>query len=183
MATQEHIASLVITMRNLPQPIVAAVQGAAAGGGLALALASDVRLCDSTARFNAAFVKVGLSGCDIGVSWLLPRIVGASRAFEMLLTGRFVAAAEARHIGLVSSVAVPDDLRRTALDVAGQICANSPYGVRMTKQVMWAQLEISSLGAGIALENRTQVTAAMTADHGEAVQAFLDKREPRFTGR
>jgi enoyl-CoA hydratase len=183
MATQEHVASLVGAMRNLPQPIVAAVQGAASGGGLALALASDVRLCDGSARFNAAFVKVGLSGCDIGVSWLLPRVIGASRAFELLLTGRFMDAAEAREAGLVSSVVDPGALRPRALDVAGQICANSPYGVRMTKQVMWAQLEISSLEAGIALENRTQVTAVMTADHREAVQAFLDKREPRFTGR
>ncbi len=138
MATQEHIASLVTTMRHLPQPIVAAVQGAAAGGGLALALASDVRLCDQTARFNAAFVKVGLSGCDIGVSWLLPRIIGASRAFELLLTGRFIAASEAREAGLVSAVTEPDQLRRSTLDAAGQIAANSPYGVRMTKQVMWA---------------------------------------------
>jgi enoyl-CoA hydratase len=183
MATQEHIASLVTTMRHLPQPIVAAVQGAAAGGGLALALASDVRLCDQTVRFNAAFVKVGLSGCDIGVSWLLPRIIGAARAFELLLTGRFMAAAEAREAGLVSAVAEPDQLRPSALAVAGQIAANSPYGVRMTKQVMWAQLEIASLEAGLALENRTQVTAALTADHHEAVQAFLAKRPPRFTGR
>jgi enoyl-CoA hydratase len=183
MATQEHIASLVTTMRRLPQPIVVAVQGAAAGGGLALALASDVRLCDQTARFNAAFVRVGLSGCDVGVSWLLPRIIGASRAFELMLTGRFMAAAEARETGLVSAVAEPDQLRRRALDVAGQIAANSPYGVRMTKQVMWAQLEIASLEAGLALENRTQVTAALTADHREAVQAFLDKRPPRFTGQ
>jgi enoyl-CoA hydratase len=183
MATQEHLASLVTAMRQLPQPIVAAVQGAAAGGGLALALASDVRLCDHTARFNAAFVKVGLSGCDVGVSWLLPRIIGASRAFEMLLTGRFMAAAEAIQAGLVSAVVASDELRQSALDVASQIAANSPYGVRMTKQVMWAQLEIPSLEAALALENRTQVTAALTADHREAVQAFLEKRLPHFTGR
>jgi enoyl-CoA hydratase len=132
---------------------------------------------------NAAFVKVGLSGCDIGVSWLLPRIIGASRAFELLLTGRFMAAAEAREAGLVSAVVEPDQLRQSALDAAGQIAVNSPYGVRMTKQVMWAQLEIASLEAGLALENRTQVTAALTADHREAVQAFLDKRPSRFTGR
>jgi enoyl-CoA hydratase len=80
-------------------------------------------------------------------------------------------------------VVAPDELRRSALDVAAQIAANSPYGVRMTKQVMWAQLEIASLEAGLTLENRTQVTAALTADHREAVQAFLDKRPPRFTGR
>ena len=183
MATQEHIASLVTTMRHLPQPIVAAVQGAAAGGGLALALACDVRLCDQTARFNAAFVKVGLSGCDIGVSWLLPRIIGASRPFELLLTGRFMVAAEAIQAGMVSAVVAPDQLRQSALDIAAQIAANSPYGVRMTKQVMWAQLEIASLEAALALENRTQVTAALTADHREAVQAFLGKRPPRFTGR
>jgi enoyl-CoA hydratase len=117
------------------------------------------------------------------VSWLLPRVVGASVAFELLLTGRFVEAAEARSIGLVSAVTDPAGLREAALAVARRIRANSPYGVRMTKQVMWAQLEAPSLEVGMALENRTQVTAALTADHREAVQAFLEKREPRFTGR
>jgi len=183
MATQEHIASLVPRIRSLPQPVVAAVQGAASGGGFALALASDVRVCAADARFNAAFVRVGLSGCDIGVSWLLPRLIGSSRAFELLLTGRFMAADEAGRLGLVSEVVPGHDLDSRARGIARSIAANSPYGVRMTKQVMWAQLEVGSLAAGIALENSTQVTAAATSDHQEAVRAFLGKRAPEFTGR
>jgi enoyl-CoA hydratase len=176
MATQEHIASLVPRIRPLPQPVVAAMQGAASGGGFALALACDVRVCAADARFNVAFVPVGRSGCDIGVSWLLPRLIGSSRAFELLLTGRFVDAAEAERIGLASRVVASDDLDTEARSVARAIVANSPNGVRMTKEVMWAQLETASLAARIAVENRTQVTAALTADHREAVRAFLEKR-------
>jgi enoyl-CoA hydratase len=183
MATQEHIASLVPRLRSLPQPVVAAVRGAASGGGFALALASDVRVCASDARFNVAFVRVGLSGCDIGVSWLLPRLIGSSRAFELLLTGRFVDADEAARIGLVSDVVPGEVLDERARGIARMIAANSPYGVTMTKQVMWAQLEIGSLDAGICLENRTQVTAVLTSDHQEAVRAFLEKRPATFTGR
>jgi enoyl-CoA hydratase len=182
MAIQEHISSLVPRIRRLRQPVVAAVQGAASGGGFALALAADVRICADDARFNAAFVRVGLSGCDIGVSWLLPRIIGAGRAFELMLTGRFVPAAEAAAIGLVSAVVEPDELLDHAFGVADAIAANSPFGVRLTKEVMWAQLEVASLEAGVALENRTQVTAALTADHREAVLAFLEKRPARFSG-
>ena len=182
MATQEHIASLVPRIRSLPQPVVAAVQGAASGGGFALALACDVRVCAADARFNAAFVRVGLSGCDIGVSWLLPRLIGSSRAFELLLTGRFVEAAEADRIGLVSAIIDRGELDGHARALAAAIAANSPYGVKMTKEVMWAQLEVGSLAAGIALENRTQVTAVLTSDHREAVSAFLEKRPPSFRG-
>jgi enoyl-CoA hydratase/carnithine racemase len=183
MATQEHIASLVPRIRSLPQPVVAAVQGAASGGGFALALACDVRVCAADARFNVAFVRVGLSGCDIGVSWLLPRLIGSARAFELLLTGRFVEADEAARIGLVSAVVDRGELDGHARILATAIAANSPYGVKMTKQVMWAQLEVGSLAAGIALENRTQVTAVLTSDHREAVSAFLEKRPPSFRGQ
>src|SRR6516225_10340199 len=154
MTVQKLIAGLVPKMRSVPQPIIAAVNGAASGGGLALALASDVRIAAASARFNVAFVRVGLSGCDIGVSWLLPRLIGSSRAFELLLTGRFVEADEAARIGLVSAAVARDDLDGHARGIARAIAANSPYGVRMTKQVMWSQLEVGSLAAGIALENR-----------------------------
>ena len=180
-AVQQHISTLVPKLRALPQPVIAAVQGAASGGGFALALASDLRICADDARFNAAFVRVGLSGCDIGVSWLLPRLIGASRAFEVLLTGRFVNAGEAQQMGLVLDVVPPADLLARAETLAASIVANSPHGVRMTKKAMWAQLETGSLLAGIALEDATQIGAAMTADHREAVTAFSEKREPRFT--
>lgn len=183
MSVQEHIASLVTRLRSLRVPVIAAVQGAAAGGGFALALASDLRVCATDARFNAAFVKVGLSGCDVGVSWTLPRLIGASRAFELMLTGRFVEAEEAERIGLVSRVVEPEVLLDTALDLARSIAAHSPFGVRMTKQVMWSQLEIPSQVAGIDLENRTQVASAYTEDHREAVAAFLEKRSPEFHHR
>ncbi|HET6952519.1 MAG TPA: enoyl-CoA hydratase-related protein [Acidimicrobiales bacterium] len=182
MRSQQHIASLVPKMRALPQPIIAAVNGPAAGGGLALALASDVRLAAPAARFNVAFVRIGLSGCDIGVSWLLPRLIGASRAFELLLTGRIIDAAEADRLGLVSRVVDDRPVLDAALDVAGEILANSPTGVWMTKEVMWSQLEVGSLQAGIDLENRTQIMTSMTDDMAEAVRAFAEKRPPRFTG-
>jgi enoyl-CoA hydratase len=180
MATQEHIAALIPRLRSLPQPVIAAVNGPAAGGGLALALGCDVRIASASARFNVAFVRIGLSGCDIGVSWLLPRLIGASRAWELMLTGRIIDAARADELGLVSRV-VPDEiLLDTALEVADEIAANSPWGVAQTKEVMWSQLEVGSLQAGIDLENRTQLLASHTAEVGEAIAAFLEKRSPGY---
>ncbi len=160
--------------------MIAAVNGPAAGGGLALALASDIRLASASARFNVAFVRLGLSGCDIGVSWLLPRLIGASRAWELMLTGRIIDAPEADRIGLVLRVVADDELQTAALETAGLIAANAPWGVRMTKEVMWSQLEVGSLQAGIDLENRTQVLSSMTNDMQEAVAAFLGKRPPHY---
>ena len=179
-ATQTQIAGLVPRLRSLPQPIIAAVNGAAAGGGLALALASDIRIAGASARFNVAFVRLGISGCDIGVSWMLPRLIGASRAWELMLTGRIIEAHEADRIGLVLRVVPDDRLLGSALETARLIVANSPWGIRMTKEVMWSQLEVGSLQAGIDLENRTQVLSSMTGDMREAVAAFLEKRSPTF---
>jgi len=179
-ATQTHIAALVPRLRSLPQPVIAAVNGPAAGGGLALALASDIRIAATSARFNVAFVRLGLSGCDIGVSWLLPRLIGASRAWELMLTGRIIESGEADRIGLVLRVVPDDELQDAALQTAGLIAANAPWGVRMTKEVMWSQLEVASLQAGIDLENRTQVLSSMTGDMREAMAAFLEKRPPHY---
>jgi enoyl-CoA hydratase len=181
MTVQKMIAGLVPKMRSMPQPIISAVNGAASGGGLALALASDVRIASANARFNVAFVRIGLSGCDIGVSWLLPRLVGASRAFELLLTGRLIDAAEADRIGLVTRVVDEGHSVVSALETAELIVGNSPFGVRMTKEVMWSQLEIGSLQAGLDLENRTQVLSSFTGDLTEAMQAFVEKRPAHFT--
>ena len=180
MRVQQHIAGLVPRLRSMPKPVIAAVNGPAAGGGLALALASDVRVAGRSAKFNVAFVRIGLSGGDIGVSWLLPRLIGASRAFELLLTGRIVGAEEADRLGLVSRLVDDDAVLETALDIARLTIANSPYGVWMTKEVMWSQLEIGSMQAGIDLENRTQIMTSQTTDHLEAMQAFLEKRDPAF---
>jgi enoyl-CoA hydratase len=179
-ATQTHIATLVPRLRALPQPVIAAVNGPAAGGGLALSLACDIRIAAASARFNVAFVRLGISGCDIGVSWMLPRLIGASRAWELMLTGRIIEAEEANRIGLVLRVVPDDRLLEAALETARLIVANSPWGIRMTKEVMWSQLEVSSLQAGIDLENRTQVLSSMTGDMQEAVAAFLEKRPARY---
>jgi enoyl-CoA hydratase len=183
MATQQHIAALVPQLRSLHQPVIAAVNGPAAGGGLALALGCDVRIAATSARFNVAFVRIGLSGCDIGVSWLLPRLIGASRAWELMLTGRIIDSAEADRIGLVTRVVDDGAVVDAALETAALIVANSPWGVRMTKEVAWSQLEVGSLQAGIDLENRTQILSGQTADMQEAVAAFLQKRPPEWTNR
>lgn len=179
-AAQQHIAELVLALRRLRQPVISAVNGPAAGGGFALALASDVRVADRTARFNAAFVRIGLSGCDIGVSWLLPRLIGAGRAWELLLTGRLVDADEADRLGLLTRLVAEGGAVDAALEIAEAIAANSPFGVWMTKEVMWSQLEVGSLQAGIDLENRTQILSTFSDDHREAVAAFTEKRPPRF---
>ncbi len=183
MASQEHIAGMFTHMRRTRKPIIAAVNGAAAGGGLAMALASDVRIAAESARFNVAFVKIGLSGCDVGVSYLLPRIVGVSHAFEMMLTGRFVGAEEAERIGLVSRVVEDGQVVDAAMEVADQIVGNSPFGVWMTKEVMWSNLEASSMQGAIDLENRTQILTTFTEDLPEAIGAFLQKRKPEFKNR
>lgn len=180
---QQHIARLIDDLRSTPQPIICAANGAASGGGLALLLGSDIRMASTTAKMNAAFVRIGLSACDIGTSWLLPRLVGAGRAHELMLTGRFVEAEEALAIGLVTAVAEPDALLDRALAEAELILANAPAGVRMTKEVMWSALEIPGQRAAIDLENRTQVMLTHTADHPEAMRAFLERRPPEFRDR
>jgi enoyl-CoA hydratase len=172
MAIQQHIATLVPRLRRLRQPVIAAVNGPAAGGGFALALASDIRLAAESARFNAAFIRVGLSACDIGVSWLLPRLIGASAAFELLLTGRLIDAQEALRVGIVSRVVPDGGVLEAALGVAGEIIDNTELGVWMTKEVMWSQLEVGSLQAGIDLENRTQLLCSTAGDLDQRVRAF-----------
>jgi enoyl-CoA hydratase len=181
MRVQKAFADLTLRLHSLPQPVIAAVNGAAAGGGLALALAADTRVCSTSARFNAAFVRIGLSGCDVGVSYLLPRIVGPTLAFEMMLTGRLIDAKEALRSGLVLRVVPDGQVVDAALEIAQQISANSPFGVRMTKEVMRANLDAPSLAAAIELENRTQILCTRTRDQKEAIAAFLEKRPAVFT--
>jgi enoyl-CoA hydratase len=180
-AVQKHIASLVPHLRSLPQPVIAAVNGPAAGGGFALVLGSDVRIASSAARFNAAFIRIGLSACDIGTSWLLPRLVGAARAQELMLTGRIFDAEEAHRIGLVVELHEPDVLLDAAYAEADLVMANAPFGVALTKEAMWTALEIPGMQAAIDLENRQQIMASATADHREALRAFLERRPPEFT--
>jgi len=146
-------------------------------------LGADIRIAAESARFNVAFVRIGLSGCDIGVSWLLPRLVGAARAHELMLTGRIFDALEAEHIGLVTQVVPDSELIDAAMTKANLVCANSPFGIWMTKEVMWSNLEVSSQRAAIDLENRTQILASQTADMAEAMSSFRQKRPPNFENR
>jgi len=166
LAVQQQIAGLVPRLRALRQPVIAAINGPAAGGGLALALASDVRVAAAGAKLATAFIKLGVSGCDIGVSWLLPRLIGAARAFELMLTGRVFLAEEADELGLLTRLVPGEELMATALGIAEQIVANDPFAVWMTKEVMWSNLETASLGAGIDLENRNQMLCLHTVEAG-----------------
>ncbi|MEJ1922198.1 enoyl-CoA hydratase/isomerase family protein [Microbacterium sp. KHB019] len=178
LATQERWAASIVGFHRLSVPVIAAISGPAAGAGFALALAADIRIVSRSARFNAAFVRVGLSAGDCGASWFLPRIVGHGRAAEILLTGRFVPSDEALAIGLVSDVVDDGAQLDRAIEVAAAIRANSPFGMRMTKQILASAP--TSLEAALAVENRTQVLATRTSDMAEAVSAFREKRTPRF---
>jgi enoyl-CoA hydratase len=181
LAAQERIAGLMLKLHALPQPVIAAVNGAAAGGGLALALASDVRLAAPEARFNVAFVKIGVSGADMGTSYFLPRIVGLGHASELMLTGRLVEAEEAARIGLANRVVPAGGLLEAAAELAAEIVANAPFGVRMTKEVLAHNVDAQSAAAAIALENRTQILAVQTGQIVEAMTAFAEKRPPRWS--
>jgi enoyl-CoA hydratase len=179
-ARQEKVASLALALKALPQPVIAAVNGPAAGGGLALALAADVRICSDQASFNVAFVRIGLSGGDVGVSYLLPRIVGAGVAAELMLTGAPVDAERALLTGLANRVVPAAELLGAARGLAREIARNAPFGMQMTKQVLHRNIDAGSLEAAIELENRTQILASRTRGAEEALSAFRERRPPRF---
>jgi enoyl-CoA hydratase len=183
LRSQRHIAELVMLMRRAPQPIIAAVRGAASGGGFAIALAADVRVAGESARMNAAFIRLGLSACDVGVSYFLPRLVGASVASELLLTGDFIDAARAERTGLVSRVVPDDQLDACARAMAESMLRNSPVALRLTKDCLKHSIDAGSLEAAIAMEDRNQVLAAGSRDFREGVAAFLQKRPPKFEDR
>jgi len=177
---QRHISEIVMLMRRAPQPILAAVRGAASGGGFAIALAADVRVAAESARMNAAFIRLGLSACDVGVSYFLPRLVGASVASELLLTGDFIDAARAERTGLVSRVVPDDQLDDGARTLARNMLRNAPIALRLTKECLKHAIDAGSLEAVIAMEDRNQVITARTRDFREGVAAFLGKRPANF---
>jgi enoyl-CoA hydratase len=179
-ARQERVAGLALALQTLPQPVIAAVNGPAAGGGLALALAADVRLATPAATFTASFVRLGLSACDVGVSYLLPRLVGLGAASELMLTGRTARAEEAARIGLVNAIAEPDVLLGTAAAIARDVTRNAPLGVRMTKEVLQRNVSAGGLAEAIAVENRTQALLCRTDDAAEALAAFRERRPARY---
>ena len=180
---QQRISSLAARLRELPQPLIAAVHGPAAGAGLSLALACDLRVADTTARFNAAYIRIGLSAGDVGSSWFLPRVIGPSAAAELLYTGRFVDAEEARELGLVDRLAEEGRDVDAARDLATEILQNSPLGIRMTKELLNVSLDAPGLRQHLQVENRTQVLVSMTDDFVEGATSFAEKRDPDFRDR
>jgi enoyl-CoA hydratase len=180
LGNQEHMSSLILRLRATPQPIIAAVNGPAAGFGLALALGCDIRYAARSAVFRAAFLNIGVSNCDMGTSWLLPRLIGASRSHELMLTARRVDAEEAERIGLVADLVDDDALAARAIEAGEQIAAWAPWGVRLTKQGMWSALEMAE-SAAIQFEDRQQIMAVHGTALPEAVGAFLEKRPAEFS--
>ncbi len=177
MRWQERIADLTARLHRLRQPVIAAVNGVAYGGGMGIALACDIRIAAQSARFCTQFIKLGLGGCDIGVSYTLPRIVGAGPAFDLILTARAVDADEALRLGMVSRVTADDEVLETALSIAETLCGYGKFGVESTKQVLWANLEAASLEAALHLENRSQILSSTSGDMQAAKEAF--RRRPR----
>ncbi|MBB4376846.1 enoyl-CoA hydratase/isomerase family protein [Bradyrhizobium sp. SBR1B] len=182
--SQRRIADIVMLMRRCPQPILALVQGAAAGGGFALALASDIRIATRSARMNCAFIKLGLGGCDIGTSYFLPRLVGVSVASELILTGRFIGAERALAVGLVSEVVDEDRLDDAAEPYVEAMMTASPVGLRLSKECLNMSVDAGSLEAVIAMEDRNQVLCSRSEEFSEGIRAaFLEKRKPVYIKR
>lgn len=180
LRSQREFSGLVMRMRRCPQPIVALLHGHAAGGGFSIALGADVRIAAEGTKMNCAFIKIGLSGCEMGSSYHLSRLVGTSVAAELLYTGRFVDAQRALRIGLVSDVVPADQLVAAGKALADEMLATAPLGLRLTKECFWAAVDGNDLASVIAMEDRNQVLTVANGDLAEGIQAFLQKRKPDF---
>jgi len=178
---QQNYSGVIRLMRSCPQPIIGLAHGAACGAGFSLLLACDVRLATPDARMNAAYIRVGVGGCDMGSGYLLPRLVGLSVASELLLTGRFLKAERAQAVGLVSDIVPEDDLLTKGMEFASEMLRTSPMGLRMTKQALNALIDAPSLDAALMMEDRQQVMLLETYDHTEAVAAFRERRDPTYS--
>jgi enoyl-CoA hydratase len=172
VSVQERYSALVTGLRGIPQPVIAAVNGAAAGGGFCMALASDIRIATPDACFIASFVNIGLSGGELGSSYLLPRLVGLAHAAEILYTGRKVDAHEAERIGLVNAVVPPEKLMEKALDYARMMLAKSPGGLRQTKRVLDRNIDAPCLASAMEVENRNQALLVFSPEFARMVRTF-----------
>ena len=179
---QDHLATLHERIHRSRKPWIAAVNGVAVGGGFALSLACDIRVAAESASFGAVFLKIGVSNCDMGTSYFLPRMVGASRAAELLLTARIFDATEARDIGLLADLVPDGSVLDRALETARLIRGNAPFGTWMTKETMWQTIDAPSLRHALDIENRTQIMCGATGATAEATIAFREKRPPRWGG-
>lgn len=176
---QEFIANLMIRLRELPQIVVGAVNGPAFGGGLSLACACDLRIAAESARFCSAFIRTGLSGTDAGISVLLPQIIGAGRALDLIVTGREIDASEAERLGLVSRVVPDTSLIDEARSWAGTIAGHTSIGLTLTKDAFWHNAPRGDLRAAIALENRNQRLAAESTEMQERMASYSDRHRSR----
>jgi enoyl-CoA hydratase len=174
---QGFLANLTHHIHDTPQVVIAAVNGAAFGGGLALAAACDLRIASQSASFCSAFIKTGLTGTDIGITYFLPRLIGAARAFDMILTGRTVNAEEAERIGLVSRVYEDAVLYGEAVALAEQVAGFTAFGLRRTKEVLWHNLDASNVAAAIALENRNQELAVHEPEVLEYMRTYGERHQ------
>jgi enoyl-CoA hydratase len=179
--SMRYYSRLILTLRRMPQPVIAAVNGPAYGGGMCLSLAAEIRIASESAVFNATGIVNGLTSTELAASWLLPRLIGAARSNDLLLTGREVDAREASSMGLVSRVTSDADLLPTALEMAARMCEFSPYGLQMTKDILWVNLETTSLESAIEIEDRNQLMLGFTENLQEAIRAFDEKRDPVYT--
>jgi enoyl-CoA hydratase/carnithine racemase len=183
LKAQRRISDAAATIRRAPQPFIAAIRGPACGGGFALALACDVRVAAESARMNAAFIRVGMSGCDMGLSYFLPRAVGTSVAFELMLTGRFIDARRALATGLVSEVVPDAELDAAAGRLAREMTGASALALRLTKECLWASIDAASFDAVLAMENRNQVLCMNAGNLEQGARAFIERRKPQYAGR
>jgi enoyl-CoA hydratase len=177
--TQRTYSELIMSMRHCPQPIIALMHGAAAGAGFAIALAADVRYAAEGARMNVAMAKIGLTGTDMGISYFLPRAVGTSNAAELMMSGRFADAVKALRIGLVSDVVAPDQLGATGRELADEMLAMSPLGLRLTKEGLNMAQDAGSLDAVVAVEDRAQIVC-IGRYLKEGAAAFKEKRRGKY---
>lgn len=183
MGFQGYLAEVYIRMRRAPQPIISLVHGAACGGGFSFVMASDIRVAGRSAKMNAAFIRLGLSACDMGSSYFLPRLVGTSIASELMLTGRFIHADRALATGLVSEVVEDAELEAAAQPYIDEMLATSPMGLRLTKEGLNFAIDAAGLEAAMAIENRNQLMCSRTEDFKEGMAAFLEKRTPEYSDR
>ncbi|MGY4651601.1 enoyl-CoA hydratase [Mycobacterium sp. URHB0021] len=182
LRSMEVLHDVILALRKMHQPVIAAVNGAAIGGGLCLALACDIRVAAAGAYFRAAGINNGLTASELGLSYLLPRAIGTSRAFELMLTGRNVDADEAARIGLVSQAVSDDDLLSVCYQMADRVASFSRPGIELTKRTLWSGLDAGSLEAHMQAEGLGQLfVRLLTANFEEAVAARGEKRAPVFT--
>jgi enoyl-CoA hydratase len=182
MYGQWRTSHLIVKMRKISQPIIAIIHGPATGAGFAFALATDIRIAGEKGRFANSFINVGFSGADLASSYHLPRLIGMSRAAEILYTGRFVDAEESERIGLVLKIVKGEEneLLASALEIAEELLTKSPLGLRMTKEAINLTLDSPSLETIMQLENRSQMLCSTSADLMEGINAFFEKRKPKY---